>query len=64
MKEGDIVLAYSGSGNSENVLRGVKFANEKSCKTVAFTGIIRGNGGKLAKISSYSLVFNTESMEG
>ena len=64
LKEGDIVLAYSGSGNSENVLRGVKFANEKSCKTVAFTGNYkRGNGGKLAKISSHALIFNTESME-
>ena len=64
LKKGDIVLAYSGSGNSENVLRGVKVAKDKSCKIFAFTGNYKGgNGGKLAKISDHALIFDTESME-
>jgi|TARA_B100001758_G_scaffold231979_1_gene228931 D-sedoheptulose 7-phosphate isomerase len=64
LKKGDIVLAYSGSGNSENVLRGVELAQQKSCETIAFTGNYKGgNGGKLAKISDYVLIFDTTSME-
>lgn len=64
LKTGDIVLAYSGSGNSENVLRGVEIAQKKSCETIAFTGNYKGgNGGKLAKISDYVLIFDTKSME-
>ena len=64
LKKGDIVLAYSGSGNSENVLRGVGVAKEKNCKTFAFTGNYKGgNGGKLAKIVDHALIFDTEAME-
>ena len=64
LKKGDIVLAYSGSGNSENVLRGVELAQQKSCETIAFTGNYKGgNGGKLAKITDYVLIFDTTSME-
>ncbi len=64
LKQGDIVLAYSGSGNSENVIRGIKLAKEKSCRTIGFTGNYRGgNGGKLAKIVDCALIFDTESME-
>ena len=64
LKKGDIVLAYSGSGNSENVLRGVELAQKKSCETIAFTGNYKGGkGGKLAKISDYVLIFDTKSME-
>tara|TARA_B100000945_G_scaffold312441_1_gene306993 strand:+ start:3638 stop:4219 length:582 start_codon:yes stop_codon:yes gene_type:complete len=64
LKKGDVVLAYSGSGNSENVLRGVAVAKEKTCKTFAFTGNYKGgNGGKLAKIVDHALIFDTESME-
>ena len=64
LKKGDIVLAYSGSGTAENVLRGVELAQQKSCETIAFTGNYKGgNGGKLAKISDYVLIFDTTSME-
>ena len=64
LKKDDVVLAYSGSGNSENVLRGVAVAKEKTCKTFAFTGNYKGgNGGKLAKIVDHALIFDTESME-
>ena len=43
-KPGDILWAYSTSGNSGNVVRAVEAARKKGIKTVAFTG--RG-GGKL-----------------
>ncbi|MBJ23471.1 MAG: phosphoheptose isomerase [Euryarchaeota archaeon] len=64
LKSGDILLAYSGSGNSENVLRGVNYAKEMNCLTIGFTGDYKGGrGGELAKIVDYPLVFNTQSME-
>ena len=64
LKEGDLVLAYSGSGNSENVIQGIHMAKSKSCKTIAFTGNYKGGkGGKLAEIADCALIFNTESME-
>lgn len=64
LKPNDIVLAYSGSGNSENVLQGVLYANEMNCETICFTGDYNGGrGGKLAKICNNSLIFNTKSME-
>ncbi len=64
LKPNDIVLAYSGSGNSENVILGVNYANKINCKTVCFTGdYMNGGGGKLAKIVNFPIVFRTKSME-
>ena len=45
---GDLVIGLSGSGNSENVLRAVKFAKKKGNKVIGFTGF---DGGELKKIS-------------
>jgi len=53
MNEGDVVIGFSGSGNSENVLKAVEYANENGGVTVGFSGF---DGGKLAKIVNYSLV--------
>ena len=44
VKEGDIVIGISTSGNSENVLRGILKAKKLGAKTIAFTG---KSGGKL-----------------
>ena len=64
LKKGDLVIAYSGSGNSENVIRGIKKAKKMNCKTIGFTGNYKGgNGGQLAKIVDCALIFDTESME-
>jgi D-sedoheptulose 7-phosphate isomerase len=43
----DVVIAISTSGNSPNVLEGVKAARDKGCKTIGLTG---RSGGKLAQI--------------
>ena len=65
LKKGDLVVAYSGSGNSVNVLNGIKFAaNEMGCKTIGVTGNYRGMaGGKLSQIVDLAIVVDTESME-
>jgi D-sedoheptulose 7-phosphate isomerase len=49
VQPGDVVIAISGSGNSENVIRAVELANVLGAKTVGFTGM---GGGKLAKLVS------------
>ena len=38
LKEGDLVIAFSGSGNSENVLKAMVYANEAGGKTIGFSG--------------------------
>jgi D-sedoheptulose 7-phosphate isomerase len=64
LRPGDLVVGYSGSGNSMNVLNGIEYAKEFGCKTVAITGNYRGMaGGKLAKMADIAIVANTESME-
>ncbi len=47
LREGDVVIAISASGNSPNVLRAVEFANKTNAKTVGFTGF---DGGKLKEM--------------
>lgn len=47
-REGDVVVAISASGNSENVLRAVQFANEHGGSSVGMTGF---DGGKLMDLS-------------
>ena len=64
LRKGDLVVAYSGSGNSDNVLTGVRYANTKGCITVAVTGNVHGDqGGIIAKLCKLAIVVPTESME-
>ena len=64
LRPGDIVVGYSGSGNSANVLNGISFASEKGCTTIAVTGDYRGmGGGKLAEMADIAIIAQTESME-
>jgi len=48
---GDVVIAFSGSGNSPNVLRAVEFADSAGCRTIAFTGRNGGQLGALAQLN-------------
>lgn len=43
-KKGDILLGLSTSGNSENVIRAMKWAKENGLKVI---GLLGGNGGKM-----------------
>ncbi len=54
-REGDLAWGISTSGNSANVLAGIKTANEKGLLTVGFTG----GGGELAKIVDQALIVPT-----
>jgi D-sedoheptulose 7-phosphate isomerase len=64
LSPGDIVIGFSGSGNSKNVIEGIKYANECGNVTVGITGDYKGlGGGDLAKIAKLSIVVETHSME-
>ena len=49
-KEGDVVMALSGSGNSPNVVSALTYANSIGCQTIALTGRDGGKLGPLAKL--------------
>lgn len=52
----DLVVAISASGNSENVLRAVRFAREQGATTIGLTGL---GGGALAGLSDISIVIDS-----
>lgn len=52
-KMGDIAFAISTSGNSKNVIEGVKQAKKLGIKVIALTGC---SGGKLAPLCDISLI--------
>ena len=52
LNEGDIVLGISGSGNSQNVINAIEYANSCNAITIGFTGF---NGGKLHEIVNIGL---------
>lgn len=57
---GDVVIAISASGNSPNVLRAIRAANERGMVTIGLAGM---NGGKLAETAQHSIVIPSQSYE-
>jgi D-sedoheptulose 7-phosphate isomerase len=51
VKQGDVVIGISTSGNSLNVLRGIEEAKRLGATTIAFTG----QGGRLKELADYVL---------
>jgi len=60
IREGDVVVGISGSGNSENVLRAVRLAKARGAKAIGFTG---ASGGKLAYLVDVNVLANGAPME-
>jgi D-sedoheptulose 7-phosphate isomerase len=58
--EGDVVIAISASGNSENVLKGVRTAQSLGATTVGITGY---DGGKLAPLVDLPIVVPNHNIE-
>ena len=64
LDHGDIVIGYSGSGNSPNVINALKYAKSKGNYAIGITGNYKnGGGGKLAKVANLAIIFDTFSME-
>ena len=59
LKKNDIVIGFSGSGNSENVIKAIEFANNNNATTISFTG---KGGGKISKISQINLTIPSDDM--
>jgi len=57
---GDLVIGISGSGNSENVLQAIQYANENNGTTIGLSGY---SGGKLSKMVDVSLVADIHDMQ-
>ncbi len=51
-KSGDVLIAISTSGNSENCLRALQYARQAGLHTIAFAG---GKGGKMADVAEVSI---------
>ena len=60
MQPGDLVIAISGSGNSENVVRAVQFANDNGGITLGLCGY---RGGKLKDIARHVVWANVDDMQ-
>lgn len=53
-KANDVLLAFSVSGTSKNIIKCTKIAKKKKIKIISFTGF---NGGVLKKLSNYNVNF-------
>lgn len=51
--KGDVAIAITTSGNSENLIQATKIANKKNITTFCFSG---NNGGKLKKYTKYPIL--------
>lgn len=60
VKVGELVIAISGSGNSENVIRAVTLAKETGAKVVGITGY---SGGRLKPLSDVPLHLPMDDMQ-
>lgn len=60
LKEGDVLLAISGSGNSKNIIKAVEYAKQNGNKVIGLTGY---SGGKLKQMCDVSLHVPVNSMQ-
>ena len=60
VSKGDIIIAISTSGNSQNVINGIKMAKKKGAKIISLLG---NNGGKIKKVSDISIIVNSSSTQ-
>ena len=60
LKKDDLVIAISCSGNSDNIIKAVKYAKEVGSSVIGLTGF---DGGELKKLSDINFHVNTQSGE-
>lgn len=60
LHEGDLVIGISGSGNSENVIRAINYANENGANTFALVGY---DGGKLKSLAKHCIHIEIDNMQ-
>ena len=60
MSRGDLVIGISGSGNSENVLRAIRHANDNGAVTLGICGY---DGGKLRALAQHAICADVKDMQ-
>lgn len=58
--KGDVVIGISGSGNSEDVVRALKWAKENGATTIGLTGY---SGGKVKQLCKYNVHVPIDDMQ-
>jgi D-sedoheptulose 7-phosphate isomerase len=58
--EGDLVIGVSGSGNSENVIRAIQYANDNGGLTIGLTGF---SGGIVKRLCKYNVHIPIDDMQ-
>ena len=56
---GDVLIAFSGSGRSENVVRAIKYGKKQGAFCIGITGM---SGGQLRKICDMSIIVPSNDM--
>lgn len=57
IEKDDVVIALSGSGNSKNIVKAIKYAKSLGAKTIGFLGF--KNGGELGKLVDYPIIVDS-----
>lgn len=60
MQPDDLVIAISGSGNSENVLRAIDYANTNGAETLGICGY---DGGRLSELAQMHICARVQDMQ-
>ena len=60
LRKGDVLMLFSGSGNSMSVVKAAEVANRMGAVTVGFLG---RDGGKLLPLCRYSVIAPSDNME-
>ena len=58
VNDGDVIIAISTSGNSKNVIEGIKTAKKKNVKIISLLG---NDGGEILPLTDISLVIDSKS---
>ena len=59
-KEGDLLVAISSSGNSNNIINAIKCAQKNKIVTIGLSGF---NGGKLSKLVNNAIIVRSNNMQ-
>lgn len=57
--KGDVVIGFSGSGNSSNIINAMKLAKNQECHRIGITGM---SGGELPKLCDLTIVVPSNDM--
>ena len=59
LADGDVVIGFSGSGNSKNIVNAFEYAKTKGTTCIAISGM---SGGKISKLADISLIIPSNDM--